>query len=170
MKKTFLLLALTISFSCSTENEEPNDNSLSNGSKLVKREYVSDNHNIEYRYNERDLLSKITDIQLEEEIDDVITLQYDSNDNLIERQFRSNNSNYLSITKYSYADNQLTKVERTVSGGSNNTTTQVYSYSNSKITVNISSNPGDSRTLTLEKNSEDLITHTNTNRFYSNLS
>lgn len=170
MKKTLLLLALAIFISCSTESEEPNENNVSNGSKLVKREYVSDNHNIEYRYNERNLLSRITDIQLEEEINDIITFQYDSNDNLTVREFHSNNSNYSSTTKYSYDNNQLTKVESIVTGNSNRTKTQIFSYSNSIITVDISYNTGDTRTLTLEKNSSDLITKMITNGFYSNIS
>lgn len=169
MRKTLLLLVLTISISCSTESDEPNNNNPSDGSKLVKREYVSDNHNIEYRYNERDLLSKITDINLEEEINDLITFQYDSNDNLTERQFRSNNSNYESTTKYSYDNSQLTKVETIATGNSIRTITKLFSYSNNIITVNISSNTGDSNILTLEKNSSDLITKMNANRFYSTI-
>lgn len=170
MRKTIILLAFTISISCSTESEEPDGNNPSEKSKLVKKEYVSDNHNIEYRYNERNLLSKITDIHLEEEINDLITFQYDSNDNLIEKQLLSNNSNYSSITKYSYENNQLTTVESNVTGYSNRTTIQEYSYSNNNITVNISSTTGDSHILTLERNSADLITQMSGDRFYSTIS
>jgi len=171
MKKTLLLLTLTFLISCSSQsNNKKENNNPSDGHKLVKREYVSDNHNIEYRYNERSLLSKIMDIQLEEEINDVVTFKYDSKDNVIERQFESNNSNYKSINNYSYDnDDRLKKAVSVVSGSYSRTITQLFSYSDNIVTVDINSDNRESNTVVLEMNNSKLVTKMSKNGLYSTL-
>ena len=165
MKKTLLLLSLAIVISCSPEskNEEENINPVI-GNKLVKREYVSDNFNLEYRYSEKDLLSKIFDIQLEEEIHDVVTFKYDSNDNVVERYFESKISSYESTTIYHYDNsNRITEAIITTSGiwtsgDYTRTTTQLFSYSDNVITANIISHGGSENVIILETNNSGLIT------------
>lgn len=159
MKKTLLLLASIILISCSTESndegEQPNSN---NGNKLVKREYVSDNHNVEYRYNENNLLSQVVDIFLEEDINDVITYNYDSKGNVIQEQYDSKNSNFEGITNFYYGnDNRLTKIVSVSSGSYSNTTTKLLSYSGNTINVN-SNSGGYSDEIILETNGSGLIT------------
>lgn len=155
MTKILLLLALAIVISCSPEskNEEENNNPA-NGNNLVKREYVSDNYNIEYRYNENDLLTRITDVLLEEDIDDVETYKYDQNNNVIEKHFKSNNSSYESITDYHYDNqNRLTEIIREVFGNNPRMVTLKLSYSGNIVTIQ----SGGESEITLEMNNSGLV-------------
>ena len=171
MKKTTLILRILIAFfltSCSTDDNEnePNDTN-----HLVKREYVSNNVNLEYRYNENGNLTRILDIDIQEEIDSEINFTYNSI-NVATRNFVSNNSNYSSVTNYSFNEsNRILSSISTINQPSNTINpiiiiTQEFSYNNNIITANISSSTGDSSVVNFEVNSSGLINKMIESQYY----
>ncbi|WP_026449963.1 hypothetical protein [Aequorivita capsosiphonis] len=156
-----ILIGLTIFSSCSTDNNDK-ENEPNNTNHLVKREYASNNVNLEYRYNENGNLTRILDIDIQEEIDSEINFTYNSN-NIVKRNLVSRNSNYSSITNYSFnGSNRLLKAVLTINQPNNpinpiKIITQEFSYNNNIITVNIGSSTGDTRVVTLEVNNSELI-------------
>lgn len=166
-----ILIGLTIFSACSKSNNDY-DNEPNNNKHLVKREYISNNISTEYSYNDNGKLTRIIDIYNRENIDDVINYIYDSN-NVVSKNFESNNSNYSSITNYSYdANNNLLKTISIINQPSNNVNptssiVQDFSYNNNVITVNITSSTGDSKVIILEVNSSGLINKMIENRYYT---
>jgi hypothetical protein len=164
-----ILTGLTIFSSCSSDN---NDNNPINTNNPVNKEYVSNNVNLEYRYNSNELLTRIIDIDVQEDIDSETNFTYDSN-NIVTRNFDSNSSNYSSITNYSFnGNNILSNTISTINQPSNTinpivTITQEFSYNNNIITVNISSSIEDSKIVTLEVNSLGLINKMIENEYYA---
>lgn len=157
-----LLMGLTIFSSCSTDNNNDEPNSTNH---LVKREYVSNNVNLEYRYNEDSQLTRIFDIHNQGGIDEEINYTYDSN-NVVTKNFQSNNSSYSEITNYSFnGNNRLLNAISTRNNG--NIITQEFSYNNNIISVDISSNTGASRLITLEVNSLGLINKMIESQYYA---
>ena len=168
MKKTTLILSILITSFLSSCSTEDNKNEPINSNHLVKREYVSNNVNLEYRYNENGHLTRILDIDIQEEIDSEINFTYDSN-NVVSRNIVSNNSNYHSTTNYSYNGNsRLENVVSTIDSGYKTTNiTQEFSYNNNIITINISSNSEQSSIITLEVNSSGLVTKITKAEYYT---
>jgi len=171
MKKTILILSILIaSFlsSCSTDDNENEPNIINH---LVKREYVSNNVNLEYRYNENGHLTRILDIDIQENIDSEINFTYDSN-NVVKRHFVSNSSNYNSITNYSFnGNNRLLNTFSTINNGNTTTNiTQEFSYNNNIITVNISSDNGGSSVINVEFNGSGLINKMIESQYYTVIS
>jgi hypothetical protein len=164
-----ILIGLIIFSSCSSDNNDSEPNSTNH---LVKREYVSNNVNLEYRYNENGNLTRILDIDIQEGIDSETTFTYDSN-NVVTKNFDSNNSSYSSTTNYSFnANNRLLNAVSTINQPSNTINpvvirTQEFSYNNNIITVDISSSIGDSRVVTLEVNSLGLINKMIESQYYA---
>ncbi len=170
MKKTIYILGILITFltSCSKDDNENEQNGTNH---LVKREYVSNNVNLEYRYNADGNLTRILDIDIQEEIDSEINFTYNSI-NVATRNFMSNNSDYSSITNYSFNEsNRLFNATSRISQPSNtiNPTiiiTQEFSYNNNIITANISSSTGDSSVVNFEVNSSGLINKMIESQYY----
>jgi len=164
-----ILIGLTIFSSCSSDNNESEPNSTNH---LVKREYVSNNVNLEYRYNENGNLTRILDIDIQEGIDSETNFTYDSN-NVVARNFDSNSSSYSSTTNYSFnGNNRLLNAVSNISRPSSTinptvTITQEFSYNNNITTVNISNSIGESRVVTLEVNSLGLINKMIEGQFYT---
>ncbi|MFD0976569.1 hypothetical protein [Salinimicrobium gaetbulicola] len=153
MKTQFLIIAiisLTLFTSCSTETMEESGDRRN----LVHKEYVRDNYNLEYRYNESDLLVQINDIFLEEDINSVINFKYDSNNNVIENTYRSLISGYESVTLYQY-DNQgrLVSSEMTSNVEYIGPTSLKFSYDQDIITVTSNND----EIISLKVNSSGLI-------------
>lgn len=163
-----ILIGLTIFSSCSTDN---NENEPNNTNHRVEREYASNNVYLEYRYNENGNLTRILDIDIQEEIDSEINFTYNSN-NVVKRNLVSNNSNYSSITNYSFnGSNRLLNAVLTINQPNNpinpiKIITQEFSYNNNIITVNISSSTSDTRVVTLEVNSSGLINKMIESQYY----
>lgn len=148
--------------SCSSDENSLDSNEPTNNSNLVKREYVSNNINFEYRYNQNNLLDKITNIDVQENIDSETNFTYSSN-NISMKNIVSNNSNHNLNTNFTYnSNNRLLSAISVINQPSNTvnpivTKTQEYIYNNNIITINTSSSIGNSGTVTLEQNNSGLI-------------
>lgn len=174
MKKTFKFLIITISFillSCSTESNNNDDgNQHNNISNLVKREYISNNLNLEYRYANNNL-DRIINVDNTGDNNSETKFTYDSN-NVIVKNFQSNSFNYSSITNYSFnGNNKLLSVISNINQPNNTinpkvTVTQKYAYNGNTIIIDISSSVGDSRTVTLELNNYGLVNKLTESNYY----
>jgi hypothetical protein len=169
-----ILFGLTIFSYCSTVNND-DENEPNNAIKLVKREYASNNVNLEYSYNENGKLTRINDIDNQENIDDVIIYTYNSN-NIVSKNLASNNSDYSSTTNFSFnSSNRLLNAVSTINQPSNPINpivkiTQDFSYNNNIVTVNIKSSIGYSKVITLEINSKGLVNKMTENQYYAVIS
>jgi len=174
MKKISIILNtlfLLLLISCSSDND---NNELINTNHLVKREYVSNNVNLEYRYNTNEHLIRIIDIDNQEDIDSETNFVYDSN-NVVTRNFNSNITNISSITNYSFNGNDKLLNAISVINEPNNTINptvtniQEFSYNDNIITVNISSSVGDLVTVILEVNSLGLVNKMIKSEYYTTI-
>ncbi|MDX1761881.1 MAG: hypothetical protein R3218_06970, partial [Christiangramia sp.] len=160
-----LFLLASILISCSPDSADEDNQSPSN-SKLVQKEFVSDNYNLQYRYNESRLLSQITDVFSEEEIHDIISFKYDSNKNVIERHFDSQNSSYQSTTTYQYDNqNRIIRSEKATTMENSNTTFE-FSYNGNSVEV-VENNSGYEGIINLELNETGLVTRISESAGYS---
>jgi hypothetical protein len=164
MKKTKLILGIIIILIISSCSPNENDSELIKNEKLVKREYVRDNYNIEYRYNDKNLLTKIS--ILGESINSQETFIYDSNNNIIEINYSSSSLN----KSYTYDNLQrLTKAILINLPGFNKTKTQTFTYNDNIIKVYESSDNGESLIYELETNEAGLINKMSNDSFTSKL-
>ncbi len=159
-----LLLLSTIFTSCSQDSTDKDEDGTNN-SKLVQKEHVSDNYNLQYRYNDSRLLSQITDIFSEQEIHNIISFTYDSNKNIIERRLDSQTSTYESTTTYRY-DNQNRIISSEMTSSYGGTTTFTYTYSGNLVEV-VENNRGYESTINLELNEKGLVTRISESEGYS---
>lgn len=160
MKKQKLILnalLILITMSCSSEDNNSIDENEITNNILVKKEYASNNINLEYSYNQNNQLIKIIDTYTSENIDTEIDFYYNSN-NLTSRNLISNNSNFSSNTIFTYdSNNKLLNVTETINQPSNTINPTIirieeYSYNNNLIYVNTSSSLGSNGIITLEQN------------------
>ncbi|WP_336127328.1 hypothetical protein [Mesoflavibacter sp. CH_XMU1422-2] len=176
MKKIKLIskiLLFLVIISCSSDDSSADGNEPMNNNNLVKREYASNNINLEYRYNENNQLDQIIDIYTSENIDSETDFVYDSN-NVSSRSFVSNNSSFSSNTTFTYdSSNRLLNATKTINQPSNTvnptiTRTEEYSYNNNLITINTSSSTGDTGIIMLERNN-GLITKITRDQNYATI-
>lgn len=165
MKKTTLLIQLFITIIISSCSTDDNDNDPKNDKKLVKKEYVSSNFNLQYEYNSNNFLTKINLFILKENINSEESFSYDGS-NVIQRTLKSNN--YTGNYYYSYDNkNRLIEISSNNNNNLNLKTTHTISYIDNVITVNLSSSSGEENIVTLKVNNSGLITKMTKSNFYS---
>lgn len=165
MQKFFFIIIFTLLFSCSTDD---NDNNQLNENRLVKKEFVNTLENIEYWYDDN-MLTRIVSVSLNEDRQYEDEYLYNSSNNVIERNFESNNSDFNSITAYSYDNsNRLISATNVNNSNVNGTTTTIttLSYNGNIITIN-EDNDNNSDEIVLETNASGLVTKMYKDNYYS---
>lgn len=161
------LLLLIISTSCSTESseEDKSDQSPISGN-LVQKEYASDNYNLEYCYNNSQLLSQITDVFLEEEIHDIILFKYGSKNNVTATGVDSQNSSFRSTTTYQYDNQNRIISSESTSNMNNSDRTWEYTYDGNLVKI-IETYRGYDYITNIELNARGLVARMSQGEGYS---